>query len=139
MTTLTVLRNHTGMQFDPHLDVEDPVPVLTENQAQGDIYIFRIKDEVAANRNFTPFPKGQVAIVEGQGIRNPHTLIDLDGKCEWSSDNTSYQFDVGTLRVPQGEQCFMIHPEHGGSGIGEGTYIIRRQREFGEVIRAVED
>lgn len=139
MTTLTVLGSRTGMQFDPHLDVEDPVPVLTENQAQGDIYIFCIDPKVAAKRNFSPFVNGQVSIIEGQGIRNPHTLIDLDGKCEWSSDNTGYQFDVGTLRIPEGEQAFLIHPEHGGSGIGAGTYIIRRQREFGEVIRAVED
>jgi len=71
MTTLTVLGSRTGMQFDPHLDVEDPVPVLTENQAQGDIYIFCIDPKVAAKRNFSPFVNGQVSIIEGQGIPQP--------------------------------------------------------------------
>ena len=25
--------------------------------------------------------------------------------------------------------AYLIHPEHGGSGIAPGTYVIRRQRE----------
>jgi hypothetical protein len=80
-----------------------------------------------------------VDVVPGEGGRNPHTLLDLTGECRWLPGTAGYPFDVGTLVVPDGAECYLVHPEHGGSGIGPGTWVIRRQREQAAQVRAVAD
>ena len=137
-TTLTEL-TATGITFDPIHDLTDPVPVLTGPQAQGDIYVLPTTLPSVNPRGGDGEPFAFVDVIEGQGIRNPHTLIDLDGRCRWVEGTAGYPFDVGTLHVPDGTACFLVHPEHGGNGIGPGSYVIRRQREMAEEIRAVAD
>ena len=138
MTTLTDL-TRPGIAWEPNLDLDDPVPVIAAAQAQGDIYVIPdgVAGALALPGDGEPFTA--VDVIEGQGIRNPHTLVDLDGHCRWIAGTTGYAFDVGTLIVPAGAACFLIHPEHGGNGIGPGRYVVRRQREQAEEIRAVAD
>lgn len=139
MTTLATLKR-PGWEFEPNLDLDDPVPVLTGPQAQGDIYILpaSVAGVLPATGDGERF--AEYHIIEGQGIRNPHTLVDLDGDCRIiPTPNIGPRFDVATLVVPDGGSCFLVHPEHGGNGIGPGRYVIRRQREQADEIRAVAD
>lgn len=138
-TTLTDLAR-PEFDWDPHLDVDDPVPVLSGNQAQGDVYILRADTPgvVPLSGDGQPIGAG-FDIVEGQGIRNPHTLVDLGGRCRIIAGTAGYDHDVATLVVPAGAECFLVHPQHGANGIGAGTFVLRRQREQAEQVRVVAD
>lgn len=143
MTTLTDLAALVEFQFDPHLP-DDPTPVLVEPQAQGDIYILPADGPHAVTGVYpapgAPRPLGTgYDIVEGQGIRNPHTLRSFDDAVTITPGSAGYPFDVATLHVPDGAEAFLLHPEHGANGIGPGTYVLRRQREQAETVRAVAD
>lgn len=145
MTTLTELSELVEFVFDPHLEPDDPTPVLTEPQAQGDIYILPVDGTPHGVAGVYPATGTPVAlgsgfdIVEGQGIRNPHTLRSFDDGVMVRPGTAGYPFDVATLTVPDGATAFLLHPEHGANGIGPGTYVLRRQREQAEEVRAVAD
>ena len=47
--------------------------------------------------------------------------------------------DEVSLTVPDGEVAYLAHPEHGYSGIGPGTYELRRQREQADQLRMIQD
>ena len=140
--TLTELVELVDFAFDPHLEPDDPTPVLTGPQAQGDIYILPANGTVPgvypADGSSQPLGGG-FDIIEGQGIRNPHTLRSFDDGCTIVPGTAGYPFDVATLTVPAGAAAFLLHPEHGANGIGPGVYVLRRQREQAEEIRVVAD
>ena len=59
---------------------------------------------------------------------NPHTLVADPGTCRWTTGvDDPERLALGALRTTG--VAYLIHPEHGGSGIAPGTYVIRRQRE----------
>ncbi len=145
MTTLTDLTELVEFTFDPHLVPDDPTPVLTEPQAQGDIYILPVAGTLHGVAGVYP-ARGEASplgsgfdIIEGQGIRNPHTLRSFDDGVTVTAGTAGYPFDVATLTVPDGAAAFLLHPEHGANGIGPGVYVLRRQREQAEEVRAVAD
>ncbi len=150
MTTLTDLIATTDWDrgFDPHLDADTPIPIIDETmlraagqsgQAQGDVYV------LIAGPGVTPHTEpgdtfDRFDVIEGQDQRNPHSLYRLDGNATLRpGPATGYEFDVATLHIEPGGVCFLLHPEHGGNGIGPGTYVLRRQREQADTIRAVAD
>ena len=45
-------------------------------------------------------------------------------------DGDARSLDLGTLTVGPGALAYLAHPEHAYSGIGPGTYVLRRQREL---------
>ena len=59
---------------------------------------------------------------------NPHTLVADPGTCRWTTGvHDPERLALGALTTTG--VAYLIHPEHGGSGIAPGTYVIRRQRE----------
>lgn len=43
------------------------------------------------------------------------------------------ELDIGWLTVRVGSAAYLAHPEHAYSGVGPGTYLLRRQREVGGI------
>ncbi len=142
LTTLTLadLTARTGLDVLDHLEREIVIPVTGGIQAQGDLLVIPI----ALLTSETDGPWRDVSIVDfarwhevpGAGIEvlragtggNPHTLVADPGTCHWTTGVLDRQrLALGALRTS--EVAYLIHPEHGGSGIAPGTYVIRRQRE----------
>jgi hypothetical protein len=61
-------------------------------------------------------------------ITRTKPLVADPGACRWTTGvNDPQQLALGALSTTG--VAYLIHPEHGGSGIPPGRYIIRRQRE----------
>jgi hypothetical protein len=143
LTTLTLadLTARTGLDVLGHLEREVTIPVTDGLQAQGDLLVIPIA-------LLAPDPQGQtwrsVSIVDaprwhevpGAGVEvlragtggNPHTLVADPGTCRWTTGaHDPARLAIGALSTT--EVAYLIHPEHGGTGIAPGTYIVRRQRE----------
>lgn len=118
------------------LAVEYPeleIPILTGAQRQGDVLII----PTTARDGGVPIGKG-VEVVRSEAGSNTHCLHG-DGVWLAAPDATTGLVQ-GYLTVPEGGECYLIHSqEHGAAGIGEGTYEIRRQREFAGEWRRVSD
>jgi hypothetical protein len=142
-TTLTLadLTARTGLDVLGHLEREVTIPVIDGIQAQGDLLVIPIAllatDPAGRARRYvsiTDSPRWHE--VPGAGIEvlragtggNPHTLVADPGSCRWTTGVIDPQrLALGALTATA--VAYLIHPEHGGSGIAPGTYIIRRQRE----------
>lgn len=77
-------------------------------------------------------------MLRGGAGGNPHTLVADPGACRWTTgvrDNTGLA--LGVLAATG--VAYLVHPEHGGSGIAPGTYVIRRQRERSRLPRRLSD
>ena len=46
---------------------------------------------------------------------------------------------LALLTVPEGSIAYLAHPEHAYTGIGPGSYTLRRQREQADELRMVAD
>ena len=117
-----------------HLDAQVDVPVLTDPQAQGDLIVIPGPATPVAT---TPVPAAGVPVVRGENGGNTHLLIG-DGPVHFD-DGTAGAQTLGVLTVPDRSTAYLIHPEHGATGIGAGTYVVRRQREQADEIRLVAD
>lgn len=142
-TTLTLadLTARTGLDVLGHLEREVTIPVSGAIQAQGDLLVVPIALLAAATpgrawRNVSIADSPRWHEVPGAGIEvlragtggNPHTLVADPGTCRWTTGvHDPEQLALGALRTTG--VAYLIHPEHGGSGIAPGTYVIRRQRE----------
>lgn len=132
---------HTNKTVLERFDVSDlslefpeaEVSVETGNQRQGDVMVLR----VTTTHHGAPISEG-VRVVASENSPNTHTLHG-DGVWEWNP-NAGTDLVQGWLTVPAGGEAFLIHTqEHSALGIGEGTYEIRRQREFAGEWRRVAD
>jgi hypothetical protein len=144
--TLAELTARTGLDVLGHLEREVTIPVTGGIQAQGDLLVIPIALLApAASSGWR-----SVAIVEsarwhrvpGAGLEvlragtggNPHSLVADPGTCRWTTGvRDSEKLALGALTTTG--VAYLIHPEHGGSGIAPGTYVIRRQRERGGTVR----
>jgi hypothetical protein len=141
--TLADLTARTGLDVLGHLEREVAIPVIDGLQAQGDLLVIPIAVLAAA-------PHGGVSIVHsprwhevpGAGVEvlragtggNPHTLVANPGTCRWTTGVDDPEgLALGAFSTTG--VAYLIHPEHGGSGIAPGTYVIRRQRERSGVTR----
>lgn len=128
-------------------------PVITGLQAQGDLIIIPWdavimrhvdKEHVARAEQI---PAGGVVVLTGNNGHD-HTLAPVPG-VRWyryrSNDFSSSSWrsptptTLGILVVDEGSVGVLGHIEHGDSYIGPGRYVIRRQREQADEIRAVAD
>lgn len=114
---------------------EAEVPIETGNQRQGDVLLLR----VTTKRSGLPIGAG-VRVVASENSPNTHTLHG-DGLWEPNTRaGINGELVQGWLTVAAGDEAFLIHSEeHGAIGIGEGTYEIRRQREYAGEWRQVAD
>jgi hypothetical protein len=73
---------------------------------------------------------GRVVVVRGELGGHTHTLL-AEGEARFdSAPHDEESLDIGVLTVAEGAVAYLAHPEHAYSGIGPGTYVLRRQREL---------
>ena len=132
---VTDLIDAHGIDVLEHLDREAQIPVLRGLQRQGDILVIPEPTAKATNR----VPSEGVAVVRGENGGNTHSIL-ADGEvyCDLKAPSQT-KLTVAALVVAPGATAFLAHPEHGYMAIGEGKYVINRQREQAEEIRIVAD
>jgi len=112
---------------------EADVSVETGNQRQGDVLLLR----VTTKHEGAPLGAG-VRVVASENSLNTHTLHG-DGLWEWNP-RAGVELVQGWLTVPADGETFLIHTEeHSAIGVGEGTFEVRRQREYAGEWRRVAD
>lgn len=112
-----------------HLDREADIPVLSGPQPQGDVFVLPITGTIKGE----PVPPEGVVLVSGQHDHRLHA----EGDVIFARANTG--LTVARVHVPEGATGYLLHTEHGGTGLAPGTYEIRRQREQAEEARLVAD
>lgn len=132
MQTLEEIMNPHRVEIPAHLEAQAEVPLLTGLQRQGDVLIVPMRPGLVDG--LADIPRSGIAVVKGEAGGNTHLLVGT-GKMALRSRGQ----DLGTLVVKEGESAYLIHPEHGATGIGPGMYTIRRQREMADEIRLVAD
>ena len=73
-------------------------------------------------------PRNGVPVVRGEFGGHTHTLL-AEGEVRFDPASDE-GLDIGVLTVAEGAVAYLAHPEHAYSGIGAGTYVLRRQREL---------
>lgn len=144
MSNMTLADAETafGVLVDEHHDRDLDIPVLTGLQFQGDVAVVPADGWLPNTQKAAPVPPAGIAVVRGENGGHTHLLL-ASGPCTWAPSTTAgtdpSDLDLGVLTVPDGASAFLAHPEHAYSGIGAGTYVIRRQREQADVTRFVAD
>jgi hypothetical protein len=149
--TLADLTARTGLDVLGHLEREVTIPVTDGIQAQGDLLVIPIALLAADPRDSTwrdvsivnsprwhEVPGAGVEVLRAGTGGNPHTLVADPGTCRWTTGvDDPQRLALGALSTTG--VAYLIHPEHGGSGIAPGTYVIRRQRERSGMTRRPSD
>jgi hypothetical protein len=136
---LATLLDRTGLDVLDHLARQVTVPVIDGLQAQGDLIVlpWRLLGVVtlAPGARWREVPPHGVELVRGVAGNNPHTLVADPGTCQW----TRHLFDplrLGIAVFDNTTPCYLVHPEHGGTGVAPGRWLVRRQQERGGPSRA---
>jgi hypothetical protein len=132
MLTLADLTSRTGLDVFAHLERESAIPVTDGLQAQGDLIVVPFADltdvTIVPNAYWREVPGAGIDVLRAGAGGNPHTLVADPGACRWTTGvRDSTGLALGVLAATAA--AYLVHPEHGGSGIAPGTYVIRRQRE----------
>ncbi|GAA2022780.1 hypothetical protein GCM10009839_20320 [Catenulispora yoronensis] len=125
MPTLAEAIELHGIDVDEHLDRQMTIPILSGLQAQGDVMVVPRPARTPAVRGV---PSDGVAVVRGEFGGHTHTLL-AEGDVTFDAEPEE-GLDIGVLTVAEGATAYLAHPEHAYSGIGPGTYVLRRQREL---------
>lgn len=133
--TLSALTTLTGLDVFDYLEKEVSIPVVDGLQAQGDLIVipFSLLANIVAPLPWTrsvTVPLSGVELLRSAAGGNPHSLVADAGECTWSTpvkDARGLALGVLDTRVT----AYLIHPEHGATGIGPGRYVIGRQQERG--------
>lgn len=134
MTTYADVLSAHDIELPAHLVADAEIPVVSgKMQRQGDVAIIPMR--AGQVDGLKPIPAEGIVVVRGESGGNTHLLV---GSGRWAP-NTNDRAVCGTLMVEEGEAAYLTHPEHGGQGIGEGSYIVRRQVEQAEELRIVAD
>lgn len=133
-TTYGAILTRHQVEVPAHLEADAEVPVVSGLQRQGDVLVVPHR---ASKDKGQRVPAEGIAVVRGEAGGNTHLLV-ADGPVSWRPvDNGG--LDLGAVTVEDGSAAYLLHPEHGGQGIGPGSYLIRRQREQADQIRMVQD
>jgi hypothetical protein len=130
--TLRQLAEHASITVLDQLELEAILPVLDGLQAQGDLIViperYARDVTVPVYAAWREVPANGLDLLRGEAGGNTHTLVANPGTCEWATtivDRTGLA--LGMLRASA--PAYLIHAEHGGTGIAPGTYLVRRQRQ----------
>lgn len=131
---LAELLDRTGLEVLDHLEKQVTIPVIDGPQAQGDLIVVPLDmvGPVTARpwARWREVPVDGVELVRGVNGNNPHTLVADTGTCRWTTD-VGDPTRLGIALFENTEPVFLIHPEHGGSGVAPGRWLVRRQQERG--------
>lgn len=131
---LAELLDRNDLDVLDHLERQVTVPVLDGPQAQGDLIVLpRTMVPLVTDHELSRWlrvPPGGVELVRGVAGNNPHTLVADPDTCEWISAVRD-PLGLGIALFTNTAPVYLIHPEHGGSGVAPGRWLVRRQRESG--------
>lgn len=141
-TTYGAILDQHKVEIPAHLEADAEVPVITDDQRQGDILILRIERPGKVD-GLKPVPPEGVAVVRGEAGGNTHLLVNTPGAAPvmWAARSaTAANPTVGIMEVSEAAEAgHMLHPEHGAMAAGPGQYEVRRQVEAAEQARLVAD
>jgi hypothetical protein len=126
---LAELLDRTGLDVLDHLDRQVTVPVIDGLQAQGDLIVLPLGLLGWVPGDWWELPAEGRELVRGEAGNNPHTLVADRGTCRmttWLSDPERLAIAAFENTAP----AWLIHPEHGATGIAPGAWFVRRQREL---------
>lgn len=133
--TLSALTTLTGLEVLDYLDQEVSVPVVDGIQAQGDLLVVphRLLKDAVSTTTWTrtiDVPLSGIELLRSAAGGNPHSLVADEGWSRWSTGvSDTRRLALGILDTSV--VAYLIHPEHGATGIAPGRYVIGRQREGG--------
>jgi len=134
--TLGQLTSRHGFEVLEHLEAEAEVPVYSGLQAQGDLFIVPAPGDTVQHADNLRVPADGIPVIEAVGSGHEHRLFaSQPGTAWWYQRGVSQ--DIGVLECTQ--PAFLLHPEHGATGIAPGSYVLRRQREQADEERLVAD
>lgn len=137
VTTLGELASRHGFEVLEHLEADLEVPVNEGLQAQGDLFIVPFA-AYRVNGTKTEVPAAGIAVIEAVGGGHEHRLFaSVPGTAFFTPDTHRATQDIGVLKCT--EPAYLLHPEHGATGVAAGTYVLRRQREQADEERLVAD
>ena len=144
MKTLADVTATFGFEVLEHLEAEAQVPVLGGLQAQGDLFIVPLADAspLTETADVKAVPAGGIAVIAAVGSGHEHRLFaGAPGTATFGLANTrganTRGADIGVLECTG--PAYVLHPEHGATGIAPGAYVLRRQREQAAEERLVAD
>ncbi|GGP68814.1 hypothetical protein [Saccharothrix coeruleofusca] len=128
------LLDKTNLDVLDHLEREVSVPVVDGLHAQGDLLVLPF-DLVASTVRLGRYarltdvsPEG-VELVRGAAGGNPHTLTADPGSTRWTSGVVD-PLGLAVAYVENTAPAYLVHPEHGATGLAPGRWLVRRQREY---------
>jgi hypothetical protein len=131
---LAELLSRSGLDVLDHLERQVTVPVIDGLQAQGDLIVVPMDMLTFVTPQYwatwRQVPAGGVELVRGVAGNNPHTLVADAGTCQWTADVRD-PMRLGIAMFENTTPVYLVHPEHGGSGIARGRWLVRRQQERG--------
>lgn len=143
--SLSTLTDRHNIDVLDHLDREALVPIVTGLQRQGDVIVIPtsgmdlFETSAASPWAKTLVPATGIPVVRGEAGGNTHAIVaEGDVYCDVRAASAT-NLTLATLTVTEGATAYLAHPEHGYSGIGPGTYELRRQREQADELRMVQD
>lgn len=129
--TVAELTARTGVDVLDHLERESAIPVLDGLQAQGDLIVVPfhlLTGVIVPGFGWQEVPPGGIEVIRAASGANPHVLVADPGICRWTVRVDDPEgLALGCLDTTG--PAYLLHPEHGGSGIAPGRYLVRRQRE----------
>ncbi|MBY6676350.1 hypothetical protein HQ314_05405 [Rhodococcus sp. BP-332] len=132
--TLSTLTALTGLDVFDYLDRDVSIPVVDGLQAQGDLIVVPrpmiVHVQAVRGTRADDVPLTGVELLRSAAGGNPHSLVCEEGHCMWSTpvfDPNGLALGILDTEVT----AYLIHPEHGATGIAPGSYVISRQRERG--------
>lgn len=134
MKRLMDLTNETGLAVDLHLMLDMVIPVHDSFQAQGDLLVAPLPElagQVRATEGAVWHEVGPtgVELLRGAAGGNTHSLVADPGTCVWTAEVTDAEgLAIGVFDAMA--TVYLLHREHGGTGIAAGQYVVRRQREL---------
>ncbi len=139
MSTATIAELNTAHGLTLVTDYADDFTILVSSgvQRQGDVIVI----PTATAKATTVVPAGGTPVVRGESGGNTHAIYtDTDSgvTCDTRAPSAT-DLVVATLLVPDGQTAYLGHPEHAYTGIGPGSYEIRRQREMRDELALVSD
>lgn len=111
---------------DLFADVE--VPILDEPQCQGDLLIVPVKRTAGAGAE--DVPAAGVDVIAPVDGGHAHTLVAPDGGCVAHVREPVDANDLVLATVTTDRPVYLLHAEHGATGLAAGNWEIRGQREF---------
>lgn len=122
-----------------HLQADIEVPVHAGMQAQGDLFIIPVPSHRVnkAHAARSPVPAEGIAVIEALGSGHEHRLFASASGTAFFVPETGTGQDIGLLVCMN--PAYLLHPEHGATGVAPGSYVLRRQREQADEERLVAD